>query len=243
MMGDVDVLIPAAGSGSRFGRSRNKLFEPLRGRPIWRWTVDQFLGRDDVRMIYLAVSKTDHAIFEREIGGMSDRVALVPGGAERTDSVRNMVDAARVDGTRVDATRIDDAADGDPLLAIHDAARPLVTSADLDAVFAAARDGGAALLASAVTSSLHRRVDGGCVAMDRNEIFEAATPQVFRLSILSDAYDRHRGRPATDDATLVSRAGYAVRIVPGRRDNLKITTPEDLAIASALLSRRESETG
>ena len=225
-MADVDVLMPAAGTGSRFGGSQNKLFEMLNGRPIWQRTVERFAGRSDVRTIYLAVSPGDRPIFERQIDSMTGRRVVVEGGAERTDSVRNLMSAA--------ASAADDHAD--PLVAIHDAARPLVTASDLDAVFAAARDDGAALLASAVTSSLHRRIDGRAAAVDRAELFEAATPQVFRLSILATAYDRHRGRPATDDATLVSRAGHAVTIVPGRRDNLKITMPEDLAIASALMN-------
>ena len=123
-------------------------------------------------------------------------------------------------------------------MAIHDAARPLVRPADLAAVFAAAGQTGAAMLATPVPGTLKegRLEGGGCLTVDRRELWLALTPQVFRVGLLKQAYGKHNGRPATDDAQLVERMGHDVTIVQGSADNLKVTYPEDLHVAEAILA-------
>lgn len=147
-------------------------------------------------------------------------VRLCEGGRERIDSVQRGL--ALVEEC--------------PLVAIHDAARPLVPAADVAAVIAVAHRSGAALLATPVRATLKRadRSGAGCQTVDRSGLWEALTPQVFRTEILRAAYERWQGRPATDDAQLVERSGFPVQIVSGSAVNLKITQPEDLALAEAL---------
>ena len=223
---DVTVLMAAAGSGRRFGGAENKLWETLGGRPIWCQSLDALRQHPEVRRVIIAASEADRGRMEAERADAEGDVRWVTGGHDRETSVRN-------------ALMAETATDG--LVAVHDAARPLVHPDDLDAVFAAARRSGAAMLATPVIGSLHRQTsDGRTVPVSRDGLFVAATPQVFAIDLLRRAFDRHNGRPATDDATLVSRTGADVTIVRGRHDNLKVTHPEDLAVAEAILAARDS---
>ncbi|QDV45174.1 2-C-methyl-D-erythritol 4-phosphate cytidylyltransferase [Stieleria neptunia] len=223
---NVAVILPAAGSGRRFGQDENKLFALLAGRPIWLVAAERLRAHRRVARIVMPISDQDRPRFEGEFASQVDAlgIELACGGAERTDSVRAGVD--RVAG---------DAAV--QLIAIHDAARPLVRSADLDAVFAKADHTGAAILATPVTATVKQSLDAGasCRTIDRSTLWLAQTPQVFALDVLQRAYAKHRGRPATDDAELVGRIGVHVALVPGSPDNLKITHPNDLIVAEAIL--------
>lgn len=222
----VAVIMPAAGRGRRFERDENKLFALLDGKPIWLQTVLRLRSNQRVGPIVMPISAADESSFR---DGYDDQlqqldVQLVTGGKERIDSVQC--------GLQVLTDWPDDG-----LVAIHDAARPLVRSADLDQVFDKAALCGAAILAVPVTATVKRSSDGGlsCRTVDRSELSLAATPQVFRLALLRQAYQRHRGRPATDDAQLVARSGHDVALVHGASDNLKVTLPTDLVIAEAIL--------
>ena len=222
----VAVIMPAAGRGRRFERDENKLFALLDGKPIWLQTVLRLRSNQRVGPIVMPISEADEGYFRE---GYQDQlqqldVRLVAGGQERIDSVQNGLQA------------LTDWPEHD-LVAIHDAARPLVRAADLDRVFDRATQCGAAILAVPVTATVKRSSDGGnsCRTVDRSELSLAATPQVFRLKLLREAYQRHRGRPATDDAQLVARCGHDVALVDGASDNLKVTLPTDLVIAEAIL--------
>jgi len=146
----------------------------------------------------------------------------VEGGTERQDSV-----AAALARVKSEAEYI----------AIHDAARPCIVDEWIDAVFAAAVKSGAAILACPVTGTLKRAAGDQTISetVTREHLWEAQTPQVFARQMLLDAYARRSSPAATDDAQLVERLGRKVTIVPGSPMNLKITTKEDLRIASALL--------
>lgn len=226
--GSVAAVLPAAGSGQRFGAARNKLFAELAGIPLWMHATRRLAARPEVGRIVLVTSESDREVFENEFRDECRQLGLevVLGGQERTDSVRAGLDALA----------------GDPavrLVAIHDAARPLIEPQDLFSVFTAAHATGAAILATPVVGTVKRDLGGreNCNTVDRSDLWIALTPQVFRIDWLQQAYQRFRGRPATDDAQLLERAGYPVTLVPGRADNLKITLPEDLAIAEAFLAR------
>ena len=125
-------------------------------------------------------------------------------------------------------------------VAIHDAARPLVPAGDLADVLGEAFRSGAAILAAPLRGTIKLGSDQGKVArtVDRSRMWEALTPQVFRLELWKSAHRRWRGRPVTDDAELVERSGFEVSLVPGSAENLKITHPEDLVLAEAILARR-----
>lgn len=223
----VTVILPAAGSGQRFGDVVNKLFAPLGGRPLWTHAAGTLAAHPRVNRIVLAASARDRDVFESQVQSFvwDVPVDIVLGGDQRSDSVAAALDAIA-----------DDTCDW---IAIHDAARPLVRESELTAVFDAASRTGAALLASPVSGTLKRRDSTqSSRTVDRTEMWTALTPQVFAADTLRQAYQRHRGRPATDDAQLVERMGLDVTIVPGSADNLKITYPDDLPLAQAILDAR-----
>jgi 2-C-methyl-D-erythritol 4-phosphate cytidylyltransferase len=179
----------------------------------------------------MAISEADREVFAGEFASLIEQlnIQLVPGGKERTDSVKAGLDAIAGD----QSVRY---------VAIHDAARPLVSDADLAAVFATALQSGAAILATPVPGTIKRDLGQGrrCETVDRRELWLALTPQVFPVGLLDEAYQKHNGRLATDDAQLVERIGHDVCLVRGSADNLKITYPEDLPIAEAILARQAS---
>jgi 2-C-methyl-D-erythritol 4-phosphate cytidylyltransferase len=127
------------------------------------------------------------------------------------------------------------------LVAVHDAARPLVAPGDVARVIAAARAHGAALLAAPLRDTIHRVLDDAVTATPaRDEHVAAQTPQAFRVELLREALDKAQraGIVATDDAALVARLGVRVHVVLGSPDNVKITTATDLAVAERLLAER-----
>ncbi|MEM9827772.1 MAG: IspD/TarI family cytidylyltransferase [Planctomycetota bacterium] len=246
-------LIAAGGSGTRYRNASNsaaldargKLWEDLGGKPLWEHSVRALVDHPAIAAVIMAVPKAMLDEFSRAVTRMNLPVRCVLGGAERHDSVAAMLDAAQEEMLRrVPETTDFGTADFD--IAVHDAARPLLHRDDLDRVLACAAETGAAFLATPVTASLHRRVAGGASgsaggasrAVDRRDLFAAATPQVFRADWFIEANRRHRGRIATDDVTLMQRSGRDVAIVEGRSDNIKITQAADLEIARAILGGR-----
>jgi len=229
-MASVSVILPAAGSGQRFGAEANKIFQPLGGRAIFLRSIDLFAGRDDVCQIMLVIAPADRGAIVERFGGELDAlgVELVDGGAERSDSVRGAL--ARL-------------ADGAELICVHDAVRPCVEPERIDAVFRAAAESGAAILAFPVHCTLKSVDAAGRIlgTVDREGIWEAQTPQVFEREVLVKAYAA--GGTATDDAEMVQRTGRDVTVVPAGPNNIKITTPADLALAEAIVRSRSATEG
>lgn len=223
---NIAVIMPAAGSGRRFGGEENKLFALLADQPIWLRSAERIRDHGRVARLVMPVSPADRPRFEREFEDPIRRLGLelVDGGEQRTESVQAGF-VAVADDHKID------------LIAIHDAARPLVRIEDLDAVFSKADQTGAAILATPVTATVKQTLDAGvsCQTIDRSTLWLAQTPQVFRVAVLRQAYAKHRGRPATDDAELVQRIGTDVALVLGSPDNIKITHPGDLVVAEAIL--------
>ncbi len=222
------VLVPAAGSSRRFGLvdGRSKIHADLGGRAVWLRSVEAFVGREDVGQVVVAVSAVERSWFleryEVEIARLG--LVLVEGGQERVDSVERMLGVV---GPNCD------------FVAVHDAARPLVSREVIDRVFAAVIEHGAALPGVAVTDTMKRMGDGGVIVetVSRAGLFGVQTPQAFRRGLIERAYAA-RSRTveiATDDATLVEAVGQEVWIVAGAASNLKITTQEDLELARAIL--------
>src|SRR5262245_54225155 len=185
--------------------------------------AERFANRKDVVQSLLVIAPEDREYFAEKFGGNAALLGIevVEGGAERYDSVTRALERVNPDADFV---------------AIHDAARPCIATEWIDAVFAAAIQSGAAILARPVTSTLKRAAGEQTMqeTVSRERLWEAQTPQVFRRQLLIDAYGRRGGQPATDDAQLVERLGHTVSLVPGSPMNLKITTKEDLRIAGAL---------
>ena len=219
------VIIPAAGSGTRFGGDTPKQFLELRGRPLISHAVERFLAESSVERVVICASPEGLARLEG-ISSAWDRVSVVEGGATRRDSV-----AAGLRALEGPATG---------LVAVHDAVRPYFSSRTFQAVLEAASESGAALPAMPLTETIHR-VEAGFVAEtpDRTHWYGAQTPQCFRTQLLKDVLDRAiaDGYAATDEAGAAARYGHRVRIVPGDAMNIKITRPEDLLIAEATFDR------
>ena len=213
------LLIVAAGSGSRLGRGEPKALVPLAGRPILSWALEACVPAAFARTVVAAPpDRVDE--FSRLVGA---RARVVAGGATRSDSVRRGVEALGF-------------SDGD-VVAIHDAARPFVSAGEIDAVLRAAGETGAAIAATPVVDTVKRTSAGRIVeTVDREGLFGAATPQAFRGEILRRAVAA--GGEATDEAALCERLGIPVAVVPVSRLCFKITTPEDLELAEAIVARR-----
>jgi 2-C-methyl-D-erythritol 4-phosphate cytidylyltransferase len=221
------VILPAAGRSSRFGDQRGKKpFIDLGARPVWLWSAEAFRQRDDVRQIIIVVSADDRAWFEatfeeelRSIEGLQ----VVTGGAERVDSVAGGLETV---GDEID------------FVAVHDAARPLISAEVIAAVFAAAIGQGAAIPAIPISSTVKRVRDDAIVeTVDRSELWLAQTPQVCRRDWLIEAFAKRGDRQFTDEAQMLEAIDKPVAVVEGSPANLKITTADDLRVAAALLPR------
>ena len=217
------VIIPAAGASSRFGGKRKKVFERLKDRPVFIRTLELFVNRDDVCDVQLVVAESDLEAVREQYGGNLGfmGVRITPGGAERTDSVRSAL------------AKVPDEAD---FVCVHDAVRPCVSPLWIDEVFAAAEKTGAAILACPIHGTLKKVApDNRIVATaDREGLWEAQTPQVFRKDILQRAYAAAQAS-ARDDAALAEAIGVPVVVVRGDPRNVKITTRGDLALAEAVI--------
>jgi len=218
----VSVIIPAAGTGKRFGGAQNKIFERIGDKPMFLRTIEAFTGRDDVCQILLAVAPSEKDEMAKRFGGHLGfmGVGLVTGGPTRTESVRNALAVV---------------ADEAELVCVHDAARPCLSAVWIDAVFAEAARTGAAILAWPLHGTLKKASSEQVIeqTLDRRDMWEAQTPQVFAKSVLRAAYES--GDDATDDAAMVEAIGRPVRLVRGDPRNIKITHPADLALANAVL--------
>jgi 2-C-methyl-D-erythritol 4-phosphate cytidylyltransferase len=238
-------VIAAAGSGERLGAGGPKAFVPLAGRPMLEWSLDAFLSAGVGAVVVACppglVAGSSSRYLDARVGSDGDSPTFVAGGTTRAESVSN---ALRLVETE--------------LVAIHDAARPLVTPELIEGVARTLLDdpeAAAAVAATPVTDTI-KRVPGtnrGLTGLyeaktrfvvsetvDRAELWAAQTPQVFRSAALRGALDVGEGTKAaaTDEATLVEAAGGRVLIHPAATENLKVTTPLDLRLAELLLAER-----
>ncbi len=219
------VILPAAGSSSRFrDKSYKKPFAPLANKAVWLHSAERFLGRSDVLQTILVIAPDDRADFNQKFSANIAflGIEVVDGGAQRADSVESAL------------ARVKPQAD---FVCVHDAARPCLTDAWIDDIFAAAEKTGAAIFALPVAGTLKRVGADRKIqqTVDRDNLWEAQTPQVFRRQLLMDAYAKRGGFAATDEAQLVERIGQPVTVVLGSPLNMKITTKEDQRLAEHAL--------
>ena len=226
-------LIVAAGQGKRMGTKLPKQYVKLAGEPILSHTLKGFDACASITRIFLVVPASDALYCQNEIVGpaaLTKEVTLVAGGERRQDSVLNGLYAM-------------DASEG--IVLIHDGVRPFISNDLIEACIAGARKFGACIPAIPVFDTLKRsdtenRIDA---TVPRDGLYMAQTPQTFRIPLIIKAHAEalQNGWEATDDASLVEKMGEPVHMVQGVRENLKITTPEDLAWAEAFLKNRKSE--
>lgn len=219
------VILAAAGGSSRFRDPHyKKQFAILNQKAVWLHSAEKFLNRDDVKQLIVVVSPADREEFCSKFGAnlVVMGIDLVEGGSQRWESIQNAL------------TRVRPELD---LVCIHDAARPCLADEWLEQVIAVGRRTGAAILAVPVSSTVKRSRDGQKIdeTVDRDHLYLAQTPQVFRRQLLIDAFARRGKLNPTDEAQLVEQMGHPVSLVQGSPMNVKITVKSDLALAAACL--------
>lgn len=217
-------LIPAAGTGKRMGSDPPKQYAPLCGRPMLAHAIDALLADRRVGHVLVVVAAGDARYKQLACDARVEFVAA--GGASRAESVRNGL------------ARLAMRASAEDWVLVHDAARPCLAGEELTALIDALIDdpvGG--LLAAPIADTIKRAADGHVErTVERAHLWRALTPQMFRLGLLEDAFERVRDLPAiTDESSAVERIGHAPRLVPGRASNIKVTRPDDVPLAEAIL--------
>jgi 2-C-methyl-D-erythritol 4-phosphate cytidylyltransferase len=216
----VSAIIVAAGDSQRMG-GVDKMFAPIAGRPVIARVIDTFQKCKRIDQIIVVMSSKNIEECRRLAAaeGWAKVTDICPGGKQRQDSVVEGLKRLKYAGWVV----------------IHDGARPLVTKDLIEKGLEVAKETGAAVAAVPVTDTI--KVAGADAIVRhtllRQNLRAVQTPQVFRIDVIINTY-RHVFGDVTDDASLVEKAGYKVKLYPGSYDNIKITTPADLAMAEAL---------
>ncbi len=225
----IAVILCAAGASSRFGGKVKKPFVKVAGKVVLIRSIELFSENPLVSQIILAVSEEDQEKLRINHGAFLDfsNVEVILGGKERFDTVRNAMAVVKSDITHV---------------AVHDAARCCAKPEWINQVFQKAIETEAAMLASRVVSTIKRVTDGVITdTVDRSDLWEAQTPQVFKKDLLERAYanlvnlDKSK---ISDDSMLVEALGHEVSVVEADNSNIKITTQADVVIAQGILNSR-----
>ncbi|MCL1816368.1 MAG: 2-C-methyl-D-erythritol 4-phosphate cytidylyltransferase [Clostridiales bacterium] len=222
----IAVIIVAAGDSRRMGSAANKALLTVAGKPVLRYVLDMW--QDIATEILVAARLDDWSAINDIAASYGGAIRLVAGGKHRAASVMQAL-------ATFDNNALPD------LIAVHDAARPLTKKRDIIKVIEAAKHKGAAILAAPIVNTIRYRVGDSCGAfLPRDELLAAQTPQIFLAKRLMAAYaaaDETTLAKATDDAALVISAGYPCAYVWASSSNLKLTYPEDLLVAEAILRR------
>jgi 2-C-methyl-D-erythritol 4-phosphate cytidylyltransferase/2-C-methyl-D-erythritol 2,4-cyclodiphosphate synthase len=217
------AIVVSGGSGSRMGKP--KQFLPLAGLTVAEWSLKCFASMSEIETVVLVLG--EDSIKEHGARLAGGKIKVVPAGPTRMGSVRNGFAAVPA---------------GVEVVAVHDGARSLITPEIVRATLAEALKSGAAVAAVPVKDTLKRVPKGrGVVAEtpDRSEFWAAQTPQTYQYSVLKDALEKFKDdADATDESQLVERCGRQVAVVPSSYENFKITTPEDMTMAEAILDAR-----
>lgn len=226
MMLTFTVVVPAAGVGSRMGASCPKQYLPLVGKFLIEHTLERLLGHPRIERVVVAIAADDEFFATLPVAS-HPRILITTGGAERADSVLQGLALVESDWVLV-----------------HDAARPCITHQDIDALIHAGLAGDGAILGNRVRDTMKRSDASGRIqkTVDRNQLWHALTPQFFRTRQLEAALQQGLKSSAviTDEASAMELAGWHPLMVEGRADNLKVTRPEDLALAALFLSQQEA---
>ena len=226
----LSAVVVAAGRSQRMGF--DKLLSPLIGRPLLLHTLERLLKTELPAEIILVVRPGSEEEMQAVIAPLNfnGQIRLVPGGAQRQDSVQAGLHAV---------------SDSSDFVMVHDAARPFVTRELVDVVLAAAKLSDAAVCGAPCSDSLKEVAEDGLVqrTIDRSRLWTVQTPQIFRTSLLREAYATAlaSGETFTDDTAVVEKMGHPVRIVLYNGINLKVTTPADWSLAEALLRLGDGE--
>ncbi|HEX7999318.1 MAG TPA: 2-C-methyl-D-erythritol 4-phosphate cytidylyltransferase [Pyrinomonadaceae bacterium] len=227
------AIIAAAGQGTRLKGKRAKQFLELGGVPVIIHTLRRFEQCADIQEVIIVLPAPDVACFLALAGqyGLRKLARVVAGGPTRAESIRRGLQAVRAATAEI--------------IAVHDGVRPFVAPEEISRTIAAARLSGAAILVAPAVDTI-KEVEDGRVrrTLERATLRHALTPQCFRYALLCEAYERahNLGAEITDDSALVEQLGVEVAVVEGDSRNIKITRPEDLALAEILL-KQEAASG
>ena len=218
----IHLLLAAAGSGTRCGLAEPKQFHKISGKSIYLHTLEKLCSCVNFNQIRVICPEEQCKSGQEALAGYDSALAIT-GGKSRKESV--------LKGLNAFSNIIDE-----DIIVIHDAVRPFIARDDLEAAIAAARETGAASFAHPVSDTLCRE-NGEAVA--REGLYQIQSPQIFRYGLIREAHEKAAGMDTgqfTDDAALVRAAGHPVQLVMTRRSNIKITWPEDIALAEKLLA-------
>lgn len=217
------VIIVAGGKGLRMGGDIPKQFLPVGGKPILMRTIDRFLQYDPMMQVVLVLPESQQDYWRSlcEQYHFSQPYTLANGGETRFHSVKNGLAKVSLDAL---------------LIGVHDGVRPFVSLDTIQASYEEAAHTEAVVPVIDVVETVRHQVEGKSVTVPRVEYKLVQTPQVFAAELLRKAYNQPYTEFFTDDASVVERFGHAVTLVPGNRENIKITTPFDLTIADALVT-------
>jgi len=221
------LLIAAAGSGKRMGADQNKLLLPVVGRPVLAWTVDAALAAQSISWIGIIGQHCDKKKIVSLVESSDKHWVWIQGGDSRQESVQRGLAALPEDAKHV---------------LIHDGARCLVEPALFDKCAQALLDGQATIAATPVSDTIKKVDQKGFIAStpNRSELWAAQTPQGFDVNELKKAHAQANTNrwDVTDDASLFERLGWPVRVLEASYSNIKVTTPFDLTVAAAVLTKR-----
>lgn len=219
------VVVPAAGVGSRMGASCPKQYLPLAGKFLIEHTLERLLAHPRIERVVVPIASDDD-FFPTLPVASHPRLLTTIGGRERADSVLNGLQLVESEWVLV-----------------HDAARPCITHQDIDRLIHLGLAGDGAILGSRVRDTMKRSDAAGFIqkTVDREQLWHALTPQFFRTALLRAAIEQglSQGLPITDEASAMELAGWHPQMVEGRADNIKVTRPEDLALAALFLTQQE----
>lgn len=215
------VIIVAGGKGLRMGGDIPKQFLPVGGKPILMRTIDRFLEYDAGMQVVLVLPESQQDYWRSlcEQYHFVQPYTLANGGETRFHSVKNGLAKVAPDAT---------------LIGVHDGVRPFVSLETIRATYDEATRSEAVVPVVEVVETIRHLTDGKSVTVPRSDYRLVQTPQVFSASLLRAAYEQPYTDFFTDDASVVERFGHAVTLVPGNRENIKITTPFDLRVAEVL---------
>lgn len=224
------AIIVAAGSGTRFGAKKPKQFIEILGQPLIIYTLQKFESCPAIDEIILILPAEEIENFGQIIlkYNLTKLKQIIPGGRTRAESVWNGLDTIDEKSAKI--------------VAVHDGARPLVSVEEINRTIEKAQETGAACLVGLVTDTIKEVLDGKIVqTIDRTKLRRALTPQCFRYEILKRAFAENKvGEIVTDECFLVEKLGIEISIVEGNAQNIKVTTPEDLAIVENLLKQSQT---
>ncbi|UZJ45754.1 2-C-methyl-D-erythritol 4-phosphate cytidylyltransferase [Marinimicrobium sp. C6131] len=225
------AIVPAAGIGTRMRSDLPKQYLRLRGKTLLEHTLERLLVIPDLAGVVLALSPTDPYWEQLPLAGNA-RIAVVDGGSERSRSVLNALNYLTLQ------------AEAEDWILVHDAARPCITPSAIASLRRHAANHPVGGILGVPVGDTLKRVGPRNVILDtcdRRGLWQAQTPQLFRYQLLHQCLARAlgQGEAVTDEASAMELAGYQPLMVEGRTDNIKVTRPEDLALAEAILQRQE----